>query len=399
MSPGSLLAVVNFPANTGYAWERLEGIYAEVADRLRRRGITTFVAYPSIESPPRSLTGSAAIPVELDVSLDSWHSIRSTVDFVSREKVQALYFMDRPAHHPAFPILRAAGVEHIVVHDNTSGARTAREGLSHLLKKLVTRIPGIVADRIVTASEFVARRQARVNLTPPDRISTIYYAVEVPDANSDAERSLTDDLALDEDRPLIGCTARAAEEKGVGHLIKAVRTLMDDWPSDEPEPVLVYCGSGPKLEEWKALAAELGLEHHVVFPGYVENAVQALPDARVFAVPSVWQDAFPYAVLEPMAHGKPVVGSRVGGIPEQIEHGETGFLVEPGDPTALAESLSRLLLDPERASRMGKNARRWVSESLAPETQYRKYAEVVEEGFQEHDVDAVFPAAESGGEA
>ncbi|HTO10738.1 MAG TPA: glycosyltransferase, partial [Candidatus Binatia bacterium] len=89
--------------------------------------------------------------------------------------------------------------------------------------------------------------------------------------------------------------------------------------------------------------------------------------ADVVVVPSVIPDALSRVVLEAMAAGRPVIGTRVGGTPELIEDGESGLLVPRADPAALAAAIERLLDDPALAARLGEAARRRVETRFAPE--------------------------------
>jgi len=98
-------------------------------------------------------------------------------------------------------------------------------------------------------------------------------------------------------------------------------------------------------------------------------------------IPSVWQDAFPLSVLEAMARGKAVIASRVGGIPEMIDHNVHGLLVAPGDEASLSAAMRQLLADRDRAARLGEAARRRVAEQFTPERQVRSLVEIVEAGF------------------
>src|ERR1700761_6587141 len=95
-APPTLLCVVNYPANTGYAWDFIEGLYAATADRLAAHGVRTLVAYPSIEEAPRALAGSVAQPVLLDASLATPASRADVHTLVRREHVTAVYYTDRP---------------------------------------------------------------------------------------------------------------------------------------------------------------------------------------------------------------------------------------------------------------------------------------------------------------
>src|SRR5437879_5169134 len=114
-----LLCVANFPANTGYAWDFIESLFARASDFLALRGIETWVAYPEIATAPKTLASSAAKFVQLDTSLNSVSSVLEFVKFVRRGNVRVLYLTDRPVRSFVYALLRLAGVRRIVVHDHT----------------------------------------------------------------------------------------------------------------------------------------------------------------------------------------------------------------------------------------------------------------------------------------
>jgi glycosyltransferase involved in cell wall biosynthesis len=146
----------------------------------------------------------------------------------------------------------------------------------------------------------------------------------------------------------------------VGRLenVKGVQTLLSAFAqvvAERPAARLRIVGEGtfrPILEQ-QATALQLG--SRVEFVGHRDRAaVEAeLRDCRVFVVPSIWPENFPLAVLEAIGTGRPVVASRIGGLPEIVEHGRTGLLVPPAEPEALAGALRRLLGDLDGARAMG----------------------------------------------
>ena len=106
-----------------------------------------------------------------------------------------------------------------------------------------------------------------------------------------------------------------------------------------------------------------------------------LDAADLCVVPSVWQEAFGLAVVEPMARGKPVVATNVGGIPEIILHGVTGLLVPPGDQSALANAIGSLLENRAAAAAMGRRAQRIVAERFTPDNQLSRFVALVAEAL------------------
>ena len=371
----TILFVANFPANTGYAWDFIEGLFAGVATRLAPSGARTLVAYPEIASPPRPLQGTPAQAIELDARLESLTSLRRTIAFVRRERVNVLYLTDRPARSAFYPVLRQAGVRAIFVHDHTSGAGTVPRGVKRLAKWTLARFPGFTADRVIGVSDFVARRQRDVGMIPARRVTRVWNSVALPAPRKDGTLALRSALGLEQHAPIIACTCRATPEKGVHHLLRAFDRLA--LSANGPAPILVYAGDGPAFASLQALRDSLPSRARIRLLGYRTDREVLLDAADVCVVPSVWEEAFGLAALEAMARGKPVVATAVGGIPEIIRHNVTGVLVPPGDERQLAESIAALLVDGATAARIGENARREVARRFTPETQLARLTELI----------------------
>ncbi len=370
--PG-LLCVVNFPANTGFAWNFIEGLYAAVAREGQALGWRTFVAYPSIDQPPGTLEGSPAVPMTLTLDLAGvgdairlWRCLRAN-------RITTVYLTDRPVRSPVHLLMRLAGVRHIVVHDHTSGHRTVPTGVRRFIKRLLRAVPGIEADRVLTVSDYVARRQVEVGLMPPARVTRVWNGVPLPAVPAAGVADLRRSLDLPADRSIIACCCRAAPEKGVRHLLRAFATARR--AESGGRPLLVYVGDGPELVKLRALATELGISGDTRFVGYSREVARYLQASDIVAVPSVWQDALPLGVLEAMAVGKPVVATRVGGIPEMCRDGVEGLLVEPAAEAELGLALSRLLDSPSMRSAMGQRGRQRVADCFTPEAQVAAIAE------------------------
>jgi glycosyltransferase involved in cell wall biosynthesis len=378
----SLLFVVNYPADTGYAWDNIERSFARVADRLAERGVRTLVAYPKIGESPRTLTGSRAEAVELDATLQSVASLRATIEFVRRHAVRVLYLTDRPAWTWKYALLRRVGGCAIVVHDRTSGARDVPRGLRRAFKRAVVRTPGVLADVVVAVSDFVRDRQVEVGLVPEERVVRIHNGFAVEDGAASEAGEATGgthaEFGIDPARPIVACASRASREKGVDTLLRAFDRVAAEFEGKGSGPVLIFLGDGPYLPELRKLRSTLAAAEDIVLGGYRPGAVALLHGASVFVVPSLWQDAFPSSVLEPMARGKPVVATAVGGIPEMIEPGVSGLLLPPGDVERMARAIGELLRDPSRAERIGREAKKQIRERFTPERQVSALVELFE---------------------
>lgn len=140
---------------------------------------------------------------------------------------------------------------------------------------------------------------------------------------------------------------------------------------------------GAQLTELKEFWDRLAAKKRIVLAGYRPDAGRLLEGTDLCVVHSVWQDAFPLAVLEMMARGKPVIAPRVGGgIPEMIEDGVTGILVRPGDENQLGAAIRAWLHEPGRARLMGAKDREKAAKHFTPEGQAQNLHAVLEKGFQ-----------------
>ena len=113
----------------------------------------------------------------------------------------------------------------------------------------------------------------------------------------------------------------------------------------------------------------------------MDDTTEYLHESDIVVIPSVWGDAFPYAVLEALAAGKAVVGSRAGGIPEEIGDPSCGVLVPPGNELALADALEKLLKEPSLRHEMGVNAFRRASQRFREAPYFQAVVERVFDAF------------------
>ena len=176
--------------------------------------------------------------------------------------------------------------------------------------------------------------------------------------------------------PLVGIAAQLIPRKGHDVLFAALADLLPQHPTLR---VLVL-GRGPLEAELEAHVRSAGIGAVVRFAGFRTDLPRILPCLDVLAHPA-WMEGLGIALLEAAACGVPIVASRRGGMPEAVEDGVNGYLIEPGDSAALADRLDRLLRDPALARRMGAAGRQRVEERFAVprmvEGNYRVYEAVL----------------------
>ncbi len=211
------------------------------------------------------------------------------------------------------------------------------------------------ADAVVAVSKAVAER---VIDGKPRVIYAGVATVEVGPPRSRTDAKL-----------VLGTAGRLVKLKGIEYLLRASARLKQEFPALEVQ----IAGTGPELKELQAEVSRLGLEGRVRFLGWIEDVGSVLSSWDVFVMPSL-EEGFPIAALNAMAAGLPVVATKVGGVPELIEDGSSGLLVEPRDLEALVAALGTLLRDRELRLRLGQAGFERVREHFSVAQMTRQFA-------------------------
>ncbi len=251
-------------------------------------------------------------------------------------------------------------------------------GTGYLVSTWAERLAVERADRVIAVSAQM-RADILANFrVEPERVVVLHNGVDAEAFTRTERRDALDRHGVREPYALF--VGRISEQKGIFQLLDAARQL--------PEGVqLVLCASSPDTPELltRLQTAVSGRPQirwvNAMLP--VEEVVQLYSHAAVFVCPSIYE---PFGIinLEAMACGTPVVASRVGGIPEVVQDGETGWLVEPGDPAALARALQAALADPARARRMGAAGRRRVEAHFSWDRIAARTMDVYQQAIDDH---------------
>lgn len=215
-----------------------------------------------------------------------------------------------------------------------------------------------LADRIITVSEYDRRLALEAGVGKPETMQTIHNAMpETPNRADPGQNCAPVRIAM---------VARLDEPKDHQTLVSALASLKNrSW-------LLDLVGDGPH-EEWiRGQVRRFGMEDRVRFLGLRQDVDEVLADSHIFVLTSRWE-GFPRSILEAMRAGLPVVASAVGGIPESVEDGETGYLLGKGGVSDISNRLAYLIDNPEERARLGNNGRqrfdeRYRFERMAEET-------------------------------
>jgi L-malate glycosyltransferase len=202
-------------------------------------------------------------------------------------------------------------------------------------------------DSIVAISESI-RSQLQIGGVPASIIKIIYEGMDLTYYPKNSIRK----LRRSEEPAIIGTVAHLSHEKGLNYLIEAASLI----PHATEKLRFVIVGNGDCLPELKALARAKGLREIFQFVGFHTNISQYMNAFDIFALPSL-SEGLSSAILEAMAASLPIVATKAGGIPELVQDGDNGLLVEPADPAALALAIQRLADNPEESRNMGLRGR------------------------------------------
>ena len=241
------------------------------------------------------------------------------------------------------------------------------------LRRLLDReLIGRLADAFIAVAEEDRRKMIEVEGVDPDTIRLIPNGI--PDPERGDGGAVRRELGIPENAPVIGVVCELRAQKALEVLFAAVAQLRHELP----ELRVLVAGDGPEREGLGQEARRLDLDGTVQLLG-IRRDVPALLDALDVAVLSSDYEGSPLSVMEYMAAGKPVVSTRVGGVPELVEDGVHGLLVEPRDPGALAAAIGRLLHDPAEARRLGEHGRERQQRELSLDAMVRKIEDLYEE--------------------
>jgi len=243
----------------------------------------------------------------------------------------------------------------------TGGWRRARIRGSLALLYLDARLKGWLvrrAQRVIGVSASILQIYQRAGRVRPKQARVVYnLPPETPPVATPALRARTRDAFGLPDRLIVLYVGKLSPGKGFPVFVEAARRIA----TERPATVFVVVGEGSPPK------ATAGTDFRCLGPRPAADVAALYTVADIVVHPAVWPEPFSRVLLEAGAFGKPVVGTSVGGTPEVIRDGDTGILVERGDPEALARAVVRLLDDDQLRQRLGNNAQRFVTEHFSPD--------------------------------
>jgi glycosyltransferase involved in cell wall biosynthesis len=211
--------------------------------------------------------------------------------------------------------------------------------------------------RLIAVSPQVRDDLVGLGVAPVEKFSVIRLGIDLDSRVSGADRraDLRRLFGIPADRFVVGWIGRMTAIKRLRDVLAAFR-----WLRDMGIPAtLCLVGDGPDREDVERTASQLGVIRDTLFLGYQKDVAPYYSLFDVFFLPSA-NEGTPVVAIEALAAGRPVVATRVGGVPDVVTHGEDGFLADAGDVEGLAQALARLANDPDLRRRFGEAGRERV---------------------------------------
>ncbi len=360
--------------NTERTWRGGEQQTMHLLQGLAQCGIhSDLICQP--DSPIARRTGQAGlnvIPVTMHGEIDLLAAVRIR-SFVRKHNYNIIHSHTSHAHTLAFAATIGLGVKRLV---------TRRVDFS-IFRHSFLHLSGIKYRFM--ADHYIAISQKIKNVLVDDgiaagRIFVIYSGIDPGRFTGQRPDHLRSEFNIAADEKVVINVAHLAGHKGQKYLVRAIPMVLEKIQNVR----FFIIGKGELMDDLKRLSASLGLEEHLVFTGFRDDIGAFYNLADLFVMSSV-QEGLGTAIMDALAVARPVVATRSGGIPEIINDGETGRLVEPADPEALASGIIELLTYSDLARNMATRGQEMVQQRFSLDAMVDEYRQVYQQLLKESD--------------
>jgi len=325
-----------------------------VAERLDPERVSLTVACLGGEGPMSERYAEVGVevihfPIESLYGPSAWRQGLRLARFLRRRSAHVFHAHDIYSNIFGLPWARLAGTPRVI------GSRRWWEGPASRAHTVANRIAYRFAHRVLVNAPALKELVAEKEGIPPERMTYVPNFVEeeaFQDVTAEERERWRARLGIPDNTWVVGITANLRPEKDHPTLFEAVRILLDDGVDVH----LAVVGDGPERGALEEMTRSMAIGERVTFTGHQPNRpnLHQLFDVSVLCSQT---EGFSNALVEAMAAGKPVVATRVGGTPDVVEDGVSGFLVPVGEAAALARKVGQVLSDPKLAGDLGRRGR------------------------------------------
>jgi glycosyltransferase involved in cell wall biosynthesis len=328
----------------------------ELSLQLGQRGWKSVLCFDS--KPPEEVARFLDLPnVSLEILENSTHfnlsATRKLATLLRRHKPDILHL-----HYTGFVglfpwLARLSSVKKVFFTDHSSRPANHTPRRAPFLKRALVRLINYPITRVVCVSKYGCHCMRTLDLLGSDRYELVYNGVDLTRVESNPARGVEfrRRFGVPDCRKVIVQISWIIPQKGIPDLLEVAKIVV----ARDQNAHFIIVGEGPYREQYMKQAREMGLDDNVTWTGLITDPFgEGVFDAAdVVCQFSHWEELFGWMIAEAMAYKKPIVATRVGGIPELVADGESGYLVARDDPTAAAEKLQSLLRDSDLRHKMG----------------------------------------------
>ncbi len=369
-----ILFAMHCASNTGYAIQTLEQRFHAAGCQVVGSG-NVYFSYPRLVGMPTAIPISECNVVEFDMATTQASEIGGFCERIRKCGIDTIVGFDQPVERPVYSELRKSGVSRLVSYWGAP-ISSVNQGFKLLLKRMEywTNIHG--PDLYVFESRAMAHTATHGRGIPASKVRVIPLGVDCDlfrpvDADQDYAHAT---FGIPVDRKIIYYSGHMEERKGISVLLETARVLLEHLGRDDFH-VLILGNKGNEADRYKQAIQGTPLAHHVTFGGYRGDVQRLQRSAYCAALLSTGWDSLTQSAIELTASGVPLVVSDVGGLPEAVIQGETGYVVPRGDATAAAARVADLLASCELRAQMSRSARSLGTSRFSMQMQVDSLAE------------------------
>jgi len=320
-----------------HGWKSVLCFLSEPTEEVRR-----FLDLPNI-----------SLEVLANSTNENWNTRRNLMRIISAHRPEKLHLHFVSFLNSYSWLARARSVKQVFFTDHHSRPAGYIQARAPFWKRSAVRVINQPVTKVICVSRYGYECMTSFDLLPQDRFEMIYNGVDLARVKTDPLLALDfrKRYSIPPDHTIVTQVSWMIPEKGIADFLATARLVM----AQNRNVQFVLVGDGVNREQYMQDAVAMGIADRLTWTGMSEDPFGegVFEAADVVCQFSRWEEVFGWMIAEAMAHGKPVVATRVGGIPELIEEGISGHLVSRGDTTAMSERILRLLGDPELRRRMG----------------------------------------------
>ena len=358
MRPKGILIYYHCQSNTGYAIGRHEPDFLKMAEVLTGSLTNVHVAYTTLKGGMPSYVPSGFNNViEFDPADSNTAVLQRIYDYISIHEIDVAFGFDQPVSCPAHKMLRKAGVKLLVSYWGAPMS-SLNGGLKLALKRFEVKLRRHKPDHYIFQSKAMADSAVLGRGVDPKDVTVIPNAVDTTVFSPDPSFAAYayDVFGIPNNRKIIFYSGHMEERKGVHIIVKAAMKLVTDRKRDDMHFVFLGNKDGEE-QRLQNMYCGTPVEEFITFGGYRDDINMIHKSCYLGVIATTGWDSFTMSSMEMASSGLPLIVSKLQGLKETIIEGVTGFLIEPGDFSELAEKIESLVDNPVLRDEMALAAR------------------------------------------